>query len=94
MAKKTEEITGKYSLGGYSLFSILAIIFAFVLFPLGIIFGIIALNEIKENPNLKGKGLAKFAIWWIPAIILGLIAISIILGIIAFIGGMISGFIR
>ena len=41
-----------------SIWAILAIVFAFVFSPLGIIFGIVALREIKKNPNLKGRGLA------------------------------------
>ncbi len=45
---------------------------------LGIIFGIIALIKIKENPHLKGKFLAWFSILFMTIILL----IGIILGII------------
>lgn len=40
------------------IWSILSIIFAFLFPLLGIILGIVALIKIKENSNLKGKGLA------------------------------------
>ena len=56
-----------------SIWAILAIIFAFVFSPLGIIFGIVALREIKNNPNLKGRGLA------IAGIVIGGIFILIII---------------
>lgn len=39
-------------------FAILAIIFVFLFWPLGIVFGIIALVQIKKNPAQKGKELA------------------------------------
>ncbi|MFH1972316.1 MAG: DUF4190 domain-containing protein [archaeon] len=39
-------------------FSILSLIFAFIFPLLGLIFGVIALVQIKKNPSLKGKGLA------------------------------------
>jgi len=42
---------------GYNVFAILAIIFAFVFFPLGLIFGIISLVQIKKTGE-EGKGLA------------------------------------
>jgi len=57
---------------GYNVFAILSIIFAFVFFPLGLIFGIISLVQIKKTGE-KGKGLA------IVSIILGGILLFLIL---------------
>ncbi|MDO8528628.1 MAG: DUF4190 domain-containing protein [Nanoarchaeota archaeon] len=55
----------------YNIFSVLAIIFAF-LFPLaGIIFGVIALKQIKKTKE-KGRGLA------ITAIVLPIIMIILV----------------
>ncbi len=45
------------------IYSILAIIFAFVLSPLGLVFGIMALVKIHKDPNLKGKVLAIIALF-------------------------------
>ena len=56
----------------YNLFSILAIIFAFVSFPLGLIFAIIALVQIKKTGE-KGKGLA------IAAIIIPIVLILLVI---------------
>ncbi len=42
-------------MGDYSLFSVLALIFGIVFWPLGIVFGILALNEIKKHPGLNRK---------------------------------------
>lgn len=42
----------------YNIWAILSLIFAFIFWPLGIVFGIIALMQIKKNPMFKGKGLA------------------------------------
>ena len=61
-----------------SIWAILALVFAFVAPPLGIIFGIIALREIKKNPNLKGRGLA------IAGIVIGSIFILIFISLIGF----------
>jgi len=47
----------------FNLFAILSIIFSFVFSPLGLIFGIVALNQIKKTKE-KGKGLATFSIIW------------------------------
>ncbi len=41
-----------------NIFAILGLIFAFVFWPLGIVFSIIALVQINKNPSQKGKGLA------------------------------------
>jgi len=62
------------------IWSILSIICAFVFWILGIIFGIVALVTIKNNPNLKGKGLAIagiiISVIWIPMflVLIGAIA--------------------
>lgn len=62
--------------------AILSLIFAILFPPLGLTFGIIALVQIKNNPNQKGKGLAIAGT--IISLVLLLIVISIfILGIIA-----------
>lgn len=63
---------------GTSAWAILAIIFAFIMPLLGIVFGIIALVEIKNNPALKGKGLAIAGIAIPPAVLL-LIILAIVL---------------
>jgi ABC-type sulfate transport system permease subunit len=60
---------------GYNLFAILALIFAFVALPVGLILGIIALSQIKKTGE-KGRWMA-----WVPiAISIGILAL-IILGI-------------
>jgi fatty acid desaturase len=41
----------------YNIFAILAIIFTFIMLPLGVIFAIIALVQIKKSGD-KGRGLA------------------------------------
>lgn len=58
-----------------SIWAILAIIFAFVFPILGIVFGIVALSEIKKNPSLKGRGLA------IAGIIIGSLYVFILIAI-------------
>ena len=60
---------------GTSVWAILALIFAFVMPLLGIIFGIIALVEIKNHPHLKGKGLAIAGIAIPPAVLLFVILV-------------------
>lgn len=60
----------------YNTFSILAIIFGFVFYPLGLIFAIIALSQIR-NSGEKGKGLAIAAII-IPPMLIILIALMIV----------------
>lgn len=59
-------------------YAILSLVFAFVFFPLGLIFGIIALSQIKKT-NEDGRGLA------IAGIIVSSLAIFGMLMIIAFI---------
>ncbi|MBS3095023.1 DUF4190 domain-containing protein [Candidatus Pacearchaeota archaeon] len=56
----------------YNLFSILAIIFTFVFYPLGLIFGIIALSQIKKTGE-KGRGLA------IVPIVFGIVIIALVM---------------
>ena len=63
--------------------AILSIIFAFVFGPLGIIFGIIALSQIKKDPSATGKKLA------LAGIIIPIIGI-IIAAILAALGFFIS----
>ncbi|MDD5086367.1 MAG: DUF4190 domain-containing protein [Candidatus Nanoarchaeia archaeon] len=68
-----------------SILAILSLIFAFLFSPLGLILGIIALSDIKKNPNLKGRESA------IGGIILSLVFIIsllllIIIGYSAFLG--------
>ncbi len=55
----------------YNIFSILSIIFTFVIYPLGLIFGIIALSQIKKSGE-KGKGLA------LVSVIMGIILLALI----------------
>lgn len=60
----------------YNLFAILSIIFTFVIYPVGLIFGIIALKQIKKTKE-EGKGLA------MVSIILGLIfLVLVVIGIV------------
>ena len=61
----------------YNIFSILAIIFAFIIYPVGLIFAIIALVQISKNGE-KGRGLAISAIV-IPLIILILVILIAVL---------------
>ncbi len=49
-------------IGDYSLFAIVAFIFAFVFWPVGLVLGIIALDDIKKHPKLKGGILALIGI--------------------------------
>jgi len=64
----------------YNTLSILAIIFTFVFYPVGLILGIIALSQIKKTKE-KGRGLALTPIV-IGFILLALIVIVIILAVI------------
>jgi len=59
----------------YNTLSILAIIFTFVFYPVGLVLGIIALSQIKKTHE-KGRGLALTPIV-IGFIFLALIAIGI-----------------
>ena len=58
----------------YNVFAILSLVFAFVFFPLGVVFGFVALSQIKKTGE-KGKGLA------IAGIIIGILAIVVFIGI-------------
>ena len=60
----------------YNLFAILAFVFAFVVLPVGVILGIIALTQIKKTGE-KGRWIAWFPIW-VGIILVGLIALSVI----------------
>jgi hypothetical protein len=80
---------GKYSvpIPGKSetcMWAIAALVCAFVMPLLGIIFAIVALVKINENPNLKGKGLAIAALVvsliWLPIMAL------VFIGTIAYFG--------
>jgi hypothetical protein len=47
-----------------STYAILAIVFAFVFFPLGIVFGVMGRREIDESGGTKtGRGLATAGMW-------------------------------
>ncbi|MFH1134176.1 MAG: DUF4190 domain-containing protein [Nanoarchaeota archaeon] len=61
-----------------STWAILALVFGILIAPLGIVFGIIALNEIHNNKGIRGKGLA------IAGIVLGGLGILIFTLIITF----------
>ncbi|MFH2020594.1 MAG: hypothetical protein ABIJ34_04220 [archaeon] len=65
-ALKTEPQRG----GEYSSFAIIAIILAFFVPLLGLIFAIIALNDISKNPSKKGKNIASIALFVSVGIIL------------------------
>jgi hypothetical protein len=66
------------------IWSILSLIFAFLIFPLGLIFGIIALIKIGKNTLQKGKGLAIAGI--IISVIIGPLLLLIMIGAIAYFG--------
>jgi hypothetical protein len=42
----------------YNLFSILGLVFSLTVWPLGFVFSIMARNQIKADPTLKGANLA------------------------------------
>jgi hypothetical protein len=76
-----------YKDGELNTWSVLSLIFAFLFAPLGIVFGIIALSQIKANPKMRGKGMA------IAGIVIGSILtviIILIIGLIALIVGSIA----
>jgi hypothetical protein len=57
-------VSGTFPRTETSLFAILAIVFPFVFAPLGVVFGIMALREIKRSDGQKtGRGLAIAGIW-------------------------------
>ena len=71
--------------GKYCIWAILSLIFAFLFWPLGLVFGIIALVQIKKNPALKGKGLA---IAGLVISVLAFIFLIVVMGsMFAFLGG-------
>ncbi|MDO8499980.1 MAG: DUF4190 domain-containing protein [bacterium] len=55
--------------GGYSLYAILAFVFGFIFWPIGVVLGIIALGEIKNNPSLNGTALAWLGIVLVPILV-------------------------
>jgi len=59
----------------YNTLSIVAFIFMFIIAPVGLILGIIALSQIKKT-NEKGKGLA------LAAVIVGIISLVVIIVVI------------
>lgn len=69
-----------------NIMAILSLIFSFIFFPLGLIFGIIALKQIKQN-NESGKGIA------IAGVIISSIpiAVIVILTIVGFVAGFMNG---
>ncbi len=71
--------------GDYSLFAIVAFIFAFVFWPVGLVLGIIALDDIKKHPKLKGGFLAWIAI--VLPVIFTVGAILVAMGLIGAFGG-------
>jgi len=46
----------------YNLFAILALVFTFIFYPVGLILGFIALSQIKKSKE-KGKWIALIPIW-------------------------------
>ena len=58
----------------YNVFAILALVFAFVFTPLGLIFGFVALSKIKKTGE-KGKWMA-----WV-GIIIGILVVVVFIGI-------------
>ncbi len=60
----------------YNLFAILALIFTFVFYPLGLIFAFVALSQIKKTKE-KGRWMALIPIW-VGVVLIVLILIGII----------------
>ena len=58
------------AVNGYCIKAILSLVFAFIFWPVGLYYAIVALKQIKKNPEMKGKGFA------ITAIILSIFYIS------------------
>ena len=67
----------------YNLFAILGLVFSLTLWPLGFVFSIMARNQIKADPTLKGANLAKAGLiisWFVTVFgILGIISWVILL---------------
>jgi len=70
-------------MGNLNTMAILSLVFAFIFFPLGLIFGIVAIKQINKN-NEDGKKLA------VAAIIISLIPIAVLL--LLFLSGFVIGF--
>jgi hypothetical protein len=50
------------AVNGYCIKAILALVFTFFFWPVGLYYAIVALKQIKKNPEMKGKGFAVAAI--------------------------------
>lgn len=72
-----------------NIFAILSLIFAFIFFPLGFVFGLIALNQIKKTHE-EGKGLAIAGVIFSSMSIVGMFIIISTLGL--FLGTFATGF--
>ena len=59
----------------YNLFAILSLIFAFVFYPIGLIFAFVALSQIKKTKE-KGRWMALVSIW-MGIILLVLVVIGV-----------------
>jgi|SRR3989344_1637668 len=80
--KHVHEHIHKYEHSKTNVMAILSLIFAFLFFPLGFIFGIIALVQIKKS-NESGQGLAISGIVLSSLIFIGYLVIVSILGALA-----------
>lgn len=47
--------------GGYSLFSLLAFIFGFIFWPIAVVFGVLALQEMKQHQDIRRE--SKYFAW-------------------------------
>jgi|LakMenEpi03Aug12_release.lakeMendotaPanAssembly.Ray.scaffolds.fasta_scaffold568467_1 hypothetical protein len=74
----TTEATEKYNL-----FAILGLVFSLTIWPLGFVFSIMARNQIKADPTLKGANLALAGLiisWFVTVLgVLGIISWVILL---------------
>lgn len=73
--------------GKYNILAILSLVFGVTFYPAGLVLGIIALLQIKKNPEQKGKLLAYLGIFLIPGIVVLITLTGLVLG---FIRGMIG----
>jgi hypothetical protein len=60
----------------WSKLSIIGFIFSFIIFPVGFVLSLIALNDTKKNPSLRGRGLAITGV-----VIGGLIGLFFVIGL-------------
>lgn len=86
-SKRVKHIYGnlKESNKGYQVWSILAIIYAFISPIYGLVFSIIALMNISKNRKLKGFSLSVIALVMSVIMILAFIGLILILGLIAYV---------